>query len=672
MAGNTKSRMIHRVIVLGLILVVFFGVVSVRLFQFQIVEGQESLEKAIKSTSSTVKVNAARGEIVDRYGRPMATNEVVYNLVLDYNFIKSANLNNTIDKLLVILKNEKVDWNDLLPISKTQPYTFVEGREKDVENLKSILRLNVYATTQNCIDAAIEAYDLENYPPELQRQMIGIRYTMQYQEFSRYTRYTFANEIPIQTVALIKELSRELPGVFIVEQYSRKYVSGNVGSAILGSIGPIYAEEYAELKEKGYALDSIVGKSGVEKAFEPYLHGIDGKETIVQNEDGSVLEVNTVKDAEAGSTVMLTIDSALQKKIQQLLGNFIEEYNRTNPKVPCDGGSIVILDAKNNDVLTAATYPNYDINEYRTNYSELAAQKGTPLLNRPFMGLYRPGSTFKPIVAAAALTEGIIDPQSKIDCTRKYTFYSSYQPGCLQHGHRGPINVTNALKWSCNIFFYDCGRQLGIDTINEYANLCGLGVDTGLEIAHAVGNMSGPEYSAKFGSKWYNEGNTLQAAIGQMDTNVTVLQMATAASTLANKGTRYETHIIRKIVSHDFSKTINETEPVVASSFNLSNKAYDAIKQGMIGAGETITNPTYVLTDLDYQVAIKTGTPQTSSTKTNSAVIGFAPADTPEICFAVMLENGANANRLVKQILDIYYASDNIQIYPDKTGTLLQ
>lgn len=670
MAKNTKGRMIRRVVMLGIILAVFIGVVSVRLFQFQIVDGEESLEAATTSTSSTVKVVAARGEIVDRYGRVMATNEVVYNLVLDYNFIKSSSLNDTIHKLLIILQNENVEWNDLLPITDSAPYEFENDRESDIENLKSTLRLNVYATAQNCIDAAIESYGLEDYPEELQRKMIGIRYTMQYQGFSRYARYTFAEEIPVNTVALIEELSRELPGVFIVEQYSRKYVSGNVASAILGSIGPIYAEEYAELKEKGYALDSIVGKSGVEKTFEEYLHGTDGKETIIQSEDGSILEVKTVEEAEAGYTVMLTIDSVLQEKIQQLLADFIEDYNTTNPDVLCGGGAVVILDANNNDILTAATYPNYDINEYRTNYTELANDENNPLLNRAFMGLYRPGSTFKPIVAAAALAEGIISPDSEINCTRRYTYYTDYQPSCLQTKHSGYIDVSQALKWSCNIFFYDCGRQLGIDRINKYANLFGLATDTGLEIAHATGNMSGPEYSAKFGSNWSN-GNVLQAAIGQMDTSVTVLQMATEASVIANRGTRYETHIVRKIVSYDYSETVKETETTVASSFNLSESAYKAIVEGMIGAGETIVSP-YELTDLGYQVAVKTGTPQTSSTTTNSAVIAFAPTDDPEITIAVMLENGANAKYLVKQILEAYYEGDNNQLYPDKTGTLLK
>ena len=671
MSKNTKAKMIRRVAMLGVLLVIFASIVSVRLFQFQIVEGDSSLQKATTSKSSTVKVTAARGEVVDRYGRVLATNEVVYNLVLDYNFIKTSNLNETIHKLLIILQNEQVAWNDLLPISEKAPFSFEKDREKDIDNLKNTLRLNVYATAQNCIDAALESYELTDYPKDLQRKMIGIRYTMQYQGFSRYARYTFAEEIPADTVALIEELSRDLPGVFIVEQYSRKYVSGNVASAIIGSIGPIYAEEYAQLKEKGYALDSIVGKSGVEKTFEEYLHGTDGKETIIQSEDGSVLEVKTVEEAEAGNTVMLTIDSVLQEKVQNLLADYIEEYNATDPEVPCTGGAIVILDTDNNDILTAATYPTYDINEYRSNYSKLAADENNPLLNRPFMGLYRPGSTFKPIVAAASLTEGIIEPLDKINCTGKYLYYQSYRPGCLQHSHNGYINVIDALKWSCNIFFYDTGRQLGIDKINYYANMFGLGVDTGLEIAHSNGNMSGPEYSARFGATWYDEGNTLQAAIGQMDTNVTVLQMATEASVLANRGTRYETHIVRKIVSHDYSETISETETTVASSFNLSKDAFDAISEGMIGAGSTISNANYILTDLGYDVAIKTGTPQTSGGKTNSAVIGFAPVNDPEISFAIMLENGQNARHLVRQILEAYYEGDNNRIYPDETDTLL-
>ncbi len=662
-----KSKERIRLIILSLLVIAIFMTGSLRLMQFQVVNGATFREEANKLTVSQTVIKAARGEIVDRYGRPLATNKVGFNIVFDRAFLPKGEENQIISELIDLMEKSGVDWIDELPISETEPYSFIEGMESEIKTMKSkYLRLNTYATAQNCMDELISKYKITGFDAKKTRQIAGVRYQMALSDFSVYNRYTFAEDIPVSLVATVKELSDLFPGVDISEETMRNYVSGTIAPHIIGTIGPIYAEQYQELKEQGYKMNDIVGKSGVEKSFESILRGTDGIREISQNAKGNVIEDKIAKEPVPGNTVVLTIDKYLQKEVQDILEDHIK-----NVEVPSkDGdqcafaGSVVVLDVKTGEVLACATYPSYDINDYRTKYNELVAdKKGLPLMNRPLTGGYRPGSTFKTVVAAGALIEGKITQGTREHCGK---IWDKYPFKCLSS--HGNINVVTALERSCNIFFYETGLKLGIDKINEYANAFGLGVDNGLEIYTENGAISNEARKKLFTTEKWAFGDVAQTAIGQLDTVVTPLQMAAQAMTLANNGTRYETHILKSVQSYNFDKTISETQPVVASEIKDKNGAFEIVREGMLAASNRIADNR----KLPYTIAVKTGTPQVNKNITNSAIIGYGPAQSPEIAVAILIEEGNASKTMISRVFQAYEKTKTMQQdYPQDSQTLL-
>lgn len=649
-----------RIYFFAVIVLIAFVLNTVRLMQFQIVNGEEFKDKAEKSSTSAVTVTAARGEIVDRYGRPLAVNKVGFNIVFDKAFMEEGSENEIIYKLIQLLKDSDTEWIDTLPITKTKPYEFKSSSsEADQNRAKTTLSLNTYATADNCIDEIITKCEINGYDEETTRLIAGVRYEMIRTGFSLNNQYTFAEDISSELVSKLKETNFDYPGVDVVEESIRDYVSKDIAPHIIGTIGPIYAEEYAELKEKGYRLNDVVGKSGIESAFEEYLRGTDGKRQIVQNIKGEVVDVYDKVEAVPGNTVMLTIDKVFQKRVQEIL----------EAQVKSDGnhsGALVVLDAKTGEVLACATYPSYDINEYTKKYDKLAKDEKMPLLNRALFGEYRPGSTYKTSVATSALIEGVIGKGSCVTCRKVYTYYSpSFTPRCT--GYHGSISVVTALKYSCNVFFYDVGRRLGIDKINSYSKKMGLGADTGLEIAHSNGALASPERSAQFGAEWY-VGNVCQASIGQSDNAVTPLQMASQAMTIANKGVRYDTHIIKSIQSYNYDKMIKETTPVVGDEIENKNNAFEIVTEGM----EAVSSRYPDLCKYSFKVAMKTGTPQTSLTAFHSAAVAFAPSDDADIAIGCYIQSGNMSRLMVSKVIDAYYKSKkHTKQKPQEYGELL-
>ncbi|MEG2429249.1 MAG: penicillin-binding transpeptidase domain-containing protein, partial [Oscillospiraceae bacterium] len=478
-------------------------------------------------------------------------------------------------------------------------------------------------------------------------------------DFSRYTRrFTFAEDIPPMLTALIKEFSNELSGVKIVERSKRTYISGDVASHLLGSVGPIYAEEAKNYtSDKGYLQTDIVGKDGIEKAMEDQLRGRYGTKTVIEDSRGNIVEEIDSVEPVAGKTVQLTLDYKFQKEVQQILADYIADFNKSNKEgKKSPAASIVVLDTKNNGVLASVSYPYYNIDDYKTKYAELSKDPAKPLFNRAFNGSYAPGSTFKPIVATAGLVEKKATVNSTVSCRKVYTYFgtseTAYKPKCFTGPH-GNISVTEAIHHSCNIYFYDVGRILGINKINQYAEYFGMGVDTGIEIGAKKGHLSTPEYSQSIGERW-EAGNVVQAAIGQGYIQISPLQMATEAATLANKGKRFQTHIVKSVLSNDQKKVdIPETNKVM-SQFEMADEYFQAIKKGMIEVGAGFSS----LKNLPYQVAVKTGTPQVTVTKFNSSFIAFAPAENPEIAISCIVENGQNCGSvLTGKVIEAYERS---------------
>ncbi len=674
--GITKRRAAALMAVLAIILAGY----SVRLFDIQIMNGDRY--GAIASAGDAVKVPiaASRGEILDRYLKPLAVNRTSFSIIFDYAYFPRGSSdevqkqqNDIILSLTELLTRQQATWSDTLPITKTTPYAFEEGRDSSIAYLKSdnMLRMADYATAEQCMAELVEKFALQAYTPEQQRTIAGVRYEMKYRNFSLTNAFVFSSDISEQTYTIILENSNKYPGVNVQTTPVREYVGGTVGCHLLGTVGYIYAEEYANLKSQGYSLNDIVGKSGIESALESALRGKNGVSTITRDANGTVVDKQITQAPVSGNNVILTLDYDLQKAAQAALGEKIAYLRSQNDKGhDVLSGAAVVLDVKNGGVLTCASWPDYDLSLYNTNYSQLIKDTGKPLFNRALNGAFAIGSTMKPCVATAALNEGTINATDTVYCGGEYLFFadSGYTPGCM--GVHYNVSVVRALSESCNVFFYDVGRRLGITKMNEYSKLFGLGQKTGIEIGETAGVLAGPAHRKKNGEPWY-DGDTCQAAIGQSDNLITPIQLAAYASTLANDGVRYKTHLVKATMSADGTQTI--VQPEVAAKLDLSQLAIDKVREGMVDVVKSGTARTD-FAGVSYTVAAKTGTAEAGNGGSDHGVfIAYAPVENPEVAIAVVLENGTShpAAQVARQILDAYFSGKNAGAAPTPEGQLL-
>lgn len=633
-----------------------------RLMKIQLVDSESYTNRKYSTYEHSQTIEATRGEIVDCNGTPIIVNKPGYSVViLPEQFPKDyAEGNHILLEVAKLLDSYNVEIELSMPISETAPYTFTTDNEAALERFKSNLGLNVYATTENCIAKLIEDYEIsEEYSEEQKRLLCGLRYEMLVRGFSMSNRFTLAEDIPLTSITKIKESGVSLLGIDIVEMPVRYIEQDDVLPHEIGTVGPIYAEEYEELAAKGYQMDDTVGKSGIEKACEEYLRGKDGTKTIsVRNSE--VVSTEITDPVESGNTVMLTVDSTFQRDLQKILEDFINNFDSLrNEKTEKLGlgkitnGALVVLDAKDGGVLGMATCPTYTLTTYTEDYESLLTADNNPLVNRATIGLYRPGSTFKTITATAGMCEGIVSGYTPYFCSHKYKF-KDHIYGCT--GSHGNISVIEALQYSCNIYFYKLSEDLTIDRISKYASMYGLGQYTGLETGEAAGHLSNMEYYADAGLTW-TVGEVLQSAIGQSEWAVTPLQMAVVANTIANEGVRYEPHLVDSIWDYNLETMEQEIEPTVAETIpGAEDGVYSFIEQGMIAASVTNMPIEYSLGNLGYSVAIKTGTPEQGSRVQDSFFIGYAPADDPEIAFAGVIEGGEYSKYMIRSILEAYEA----------------
>lgn len=684
---KTAIRRMRVLVAAACILMLLYGL---RLIFLQLVNGDDFKSQATNTTDYKFTVTAARGDIVDSRGERIATSVTGYNVVLNKLLMGDEDLDGMLQKIVELLRANGESWNDTLLISQPDAagnYTFTaeEGSTRDQKALaamKDNLGLQQYATANDVMEKLVEDYDLASYPLSWQRTLGGIHYEMQLQAFSNVNNFIMAENVSEATVATIKEHSLSLPGVEIVETSTRSYEQSTVLPHVLGRVGKITAEKWKvtdengqttyPLREKGYNMNDIIGISGLESAYEDELRGKDGVETITRNSDGVIVDTALTTVPEPGHTVQLTIDSRFQKAVDKALAENIDMINRVynTGSMKAAAGAAVVLDVKDGSVLAASNYPSFDQNLYATQYSEYSADESLPLFNRALQGLYTPGSTFKPAVAIAALDTGLINRYSTVNCTRVYTYYKDYRPKCTQHGHgNGPIDVVNAIKWSCNIFFYDVGRRLTSDVYDAYAYKLGLGQRTGVEVSEATGHLTTKNDSN------YMESLDVQAAIGQGNTVVTPIQLATYAATLANNGTRYRTHFVKAILDSNTGEVLQETQPEVMDVIEDKGETFDLIQQGMIGVSQTIS----ALANYPYTIACKTGTPQRSEGYysgssyrhyTNTTMIAYGPTEDAQIAIGIVVEyggGGARAGNLMADIFNAYFAMQDGTLNEDGT-----
>ena len=689
MNQDERKTAVRRMMLLIAAAAVIIGLYGFRLIFLQLVNGDSFTAQATNTTDYKFTVTAARGDIVDSKGERIASSTTGYSVVLNKLLMGDEDLDTMLQKIVGLLGKNGESWNDSLLIGQPDAaghYEFTAASDNAAEQkalaaMKDNLGLQQYATADDVMEKLVEDYDLADFSLYWQRVLSGIHYEMQLQAFSNVNNFVMAENVSEATVATIKENSLSLPGVEIVETSTRSYEQGTVLPHVLGRVGKITAEKWKvtdengqvtyPLKEKGYNMNDIIGISGLESAYEDELRGKDGVETITRNSDGVIVNTALTTVPEPGHTVQLTIDSEFQKAVDQALAKNVEWIKNTYAdSKQANAGAVVVIDVKTGGVLAASNYPSFDQNLYAAQYNEYSADENMPLFNRALQGLYTPGSTYKPSVAVAGLDTGLLNRNSTVNCTRVYTYYKDYRPRCAQHGHgNGPIDVVNAIKWSCNIFFYDVGRRLTSDVYDAYAYKLGLGQRTGVEVSEALGHLTTKNDSN------YTESLDIQAAIGQGNTAVTPIQLATYAATLANRGTRYRTHFVKAILDSNTGETLQETQPEVMDVVEDKGETFDLVREGMKGVAQTIP----ALAGYPYTIACKTGSPQRSegyyvgSTYkhyTNAAMIAYGPAEDPEIAIGVVVEYGgagARTGQLVADIFNAYYAMKDGTLTVDDT-----
>ena len=662
-----------RVIICVLLLVALFVGFAFRLFDWQIVHGDEYKKLSAASTAHTVASDATRGEILDVNGEPLAVNETAYNVVINKIYVGEGKLNGIIVDAVNILTECGQSYIDELPISlQDGGFVFDEGSEGDVEYIESSVMLDKEGlTADEIVSGLAERYDADKIQdPFTKRAVVSVRYNMEKKGFSYEQVYVLASDVSSETAAVVSERTQTTPAVEIRTVNERVIKNGTLVPHILGVVGKLNEEEYAENKDKGYQLDDTIGKFGIEAAMESYLRGEAGVKTIVTDENGNIIDEKETVKAKPGDTIYLTIDSRIQEVTAYSLEQNIKEAQRlgledvkkakaTNAKQQsklgedCIAGAAIMLDLRDNSVIAAASYPNYDISRfYDADYSDYLFNNDTiPMFNRAFEGAFAPGSTFKPCVATAALQEGIISTDTTIRCSGTYDYYKDDVVNCM--GVHGDQQLESAMAHSCNCYFAEVGRRIGITTMYMYAEKLGLGSKTGIEVYENTGFLAGRDSTT-----WY-EGNTVQAAIGQSDNTFTPIQLATYVSTIANNGVRYRTHLVRKIVNYERNETLlyNDPEkPEIMAQTGVSQDVIDEVKGAMHAVLKTETMQK-LAGKYPIEMAAKTGTAENAGSDHNTFIC-FAPYDDPEIAVAIIFEHGARSylpQQTACDMLDAYF-----------------
>ncbi len=673
----------HRLRVRSTLLMVFFACLLLTffsvLYRLQVVEGAQWRANANYNVTQSETVDGVRGEILDRYGRVLVSNELGYSVELDTSLM-GENTNQILSRLMELCKAEGVEWSDSLPISQEAPWRYTkednlfayisqsESGEEQILSTQLGRLAEAYGWVKDAASANLTAQELmekmcETFSVETQelngqvRQLLGVLYEVSLrQKQITYNTYTFATDVSISFITRVKELG--LPGVSIVTSTNRVY-NTTAAAHVLGRVGLISAEEWPTYQAQNYPMDAYVGKDGVELAFESYLHGTSGTRLLETDENGTVISQQWQSEPQPGNHVVLTLDSALQARTEQLLGDFVQ-------KLDDPAGAAAVMVDMSGGVLALASYPTYDLSTYTQDYNDLLSDPAKPLLNRATQGIYAPGSTFKMVTAVAGLSEGLITPSSTTYCSGIYTYYPDYQPVCWIRtstgGSHGSETVTGAIKDSCNIFFYDLGRRLGIDRLDEYAAAFGLGEYTGIELPESKGTVAGPETTEKLGGVWY-AGQTLSAAIGQDNNLFTPIQLANYVATLVNGGNRYETHLLREVKSSDYSQVVYQYQPQLAATIDIDPEDLAAVKQGMYNLAQTASMAQY-FSKLPVTVGCKTGTAEVEGSDANATFVCFAPYDDPQVALCLVAEKGSaggNLASLAASMLEQYFsAQDNL------------
>ena len=673
-----RHKSARPVIALFMVALVVFGF-GFKLFDIQIKNHDYFVKKNSTMQTYTVQIPAARGDIVDRNGNQLVTNRQGNSIILDATVFPSADDNearNTIIlNLINIFEKNGEEYVQHLPLQANSNgqigfLTNDDLDEKDIAAMKSenMLNLQPYATAQNCFDAVVEKYGLEKYDPITAIKIANIRYELTLMMFSYNTPVTIAEDVNQNTVAAVKDNTEMYKGADVRTVAYREYVDSTIAPHILGTVRKINAEEYEKYKDEGYKITDEIGESGIEYAMEKYLRGTDGEMTITKNSDGTITREVT-KPPIQGDTVVLKIDIGLQKVAQDNLKAVCDEVDANS-----SAGAVVVEDVNTGELLAAASYPTYDLADYYEKYDQLIKDKRNPLWSRFALGTYAPGSTFKPAVACAALEEGVITKDTEFKCSGTMKFYDQTLQ-CLHQKAHGNENVAEAIRDSCNIFFYKTSLEIGINKMNEYCSMLGFGEKTGVEIPESKGVLAGRTERENAGGYW-NLGDTVHAAIGQSDNLFTPLQLANYCSTIANGGTRYEAHFVKSVISKS-NNAISYKEPKVAENTGFSKATLSTVQGSMRDVAKSGA-PSRIFDKLNVNLAAKTGTSQVKvkgQDRNNGFLITYGPYENPEIAVSSVVElagSGTETAALTSSVYNYYFADNSDEKKAENTATLLQ
>lgn len=689
-----------RVTVLLAVFCLLLGFFALRLYDLQIVQTGGDTDN-VKKFYTVTRVKAARGDILDRNGNVLVTNRATYDMVFNHFVILSnGNTNTHLLNLVKLCRELGITYNEHFPITMDTPfqYTLNEVGTAGQNHFQAYLPV-VAGGLDSDISASVLIRTLRDYydiPADWSdkdaRAVIGLRYELRLRQgITNLPNYIFLEDVNNETLAAVLELG--VPGLNTEESIARVY-NTEYGAHILGYIGSITSKQWNEIyKEKeGYEMDALVGQSGLEEAFEEYLHGIDGYRVDVVTADGTLIEQYYQRDDEtgeaqkpiSGKNVELTIDLDLQTTAEEQLDALITELRQTVDENPDDGeipdgadaegGSVVVLDVKTGQVLACASYPTYNLSTFREDYNDLVQQPYAPMFNRALMATYAPGSTFKMNMVVAGINSGAVSSSTKVKDKGVYT-KSGFTANCLSwtmYGTtHGDVDAAHALCVSCNYYFYDMSQKVNWDVVDSTAKHLGLGEPSGVELFERTGYRANADtkkllHTAEGESGWY-PADRIMASIGQSDNQFTPMQLCVYTATLANRGTRYKATFLNRVVSADYTKLEYVNEPVVVSKFDISDDAYRAYTQGMRDVATTGTART-ILANYPIAVAAKTGTAETDSGGSdNGAFVCYAPFDDPEIAIVVYGEkagHGRTMGQIAKALLDTYFEDQLVADLP--------
>ena len=647
-----KRRVIALLVFFGAFLLLFAAV----LYDAQILHGGENRAKSISSNAASETVTASRGIITDRNGKVLVSNRLAYTLVFDRSgFDDDAALNAAILRLVQLCEETGTGWNDTLPIGRVGNFLrYSNARSETFDKFIEKNDLTSGASGRQLLSELRELYHVDESLSEREaRLIVGVRY-----ELHSRDSYTFAEDVSTEVLSLITDGRYE--GVTIRTASARVYNTA-LAAHILGTIGPIWQEEwssnedtgYVGYADKGYSMNDLVGKDGVEKAFESYLRGTDGRRLITTDETGKITGELYTREPQPGGTVALTLDIDLQADVEAALAETISGMidKDSNER----GGAAAVVSVGTGEVLALASYPTYDLSTFNEDYDELVNDQRLPMFNRATQGIYAPGSTFKMVTAVAALESGIITPSSIIQDRGIYTYYKDPQPMCWIYSQTGSthgrINVSQAITDSCNYFFYEVGRLTGIRTLDSYASQFGLGQSTGIEIGDSSGVLASPEWAESHDQEW-TDGQTITAAIGQSYNLFTPLQLANYVATLVSGGDHYQAHLLKNVKAYDNSRLLYMYDDKPMNTVEISDSTLSAVTRGMHEL--TVSGSVaYAFENCVVSAGAKTGSAQVGTDIANGVFVAYAPYEKPEIAVAIVIEKGGSGAALANTAVEI-------------------